>query len=80
MKILHKLIILTINKKWIGNTFWGVSTKYLQQYLNWYRIKEKLKHRNDKINAFIAKVSEDITAYQKYLEIEGRYEKLLSTQ
>ena len=67
-------------KKWIGNTFWGVSTKYLQQYLNWYRIKEKLKHRNDKINAFIAKVSEDITAYQKYLEIEGRYEKLLSTQ
>ena len=24
-------------KKWIGNTFWGVSTKYLQQYLNWYR-------------------------------------------
>lgn len=67
-------------KKWIDNTFWGVSTKYLQQYLNWYRIKEKLKHRNDKLNAFIDKVSEDITAYQKYQNIGLNYEKLISTQ
>lgn len=67
-------------KKWIDNTFWGVSTKYLQQYLNWYRIKEKFKHRTDKLNAFVNKVSEDITAYQKYTEIEDKYEKLLSTQ
>ena len=67
-------------KKWIDNTFWGVSTKYLQQYLNWYRIKEKLKHRNDKLNAFINKVAEDIYAQQKYLEIENRYLKLLATQ
>lgn len=67
-------------KKWIGNTFWGVSTKYLQQYLNWYRTKEKLKHRNDKLNAFIDKVAEDISAQQKYLTIEDRHQKLLSTQ
>ena len=67
-------------KKWIDSRFWGVSTKYLQQYLNWYRIKEKLKHRNDKLNAFVNKVSEDITAYQKYKNIELRYEKLISTQ
>jgi len=67
-------------KKWIDNTFWGVSTKYLQQYLNWYRIKEKIKYRNDKLNAFVNKVSEDITAYQKYQNIELKYEKLISTQ
>ena len=67
-------------KKWIDNTFWGVSTKYLQQYLNWYRIKEKLKHRNDKLNAFINKVAEDISAQHKYLTIEDGYQKLLSTQ
>lgn len=67
-------------KKWIGNTFWGVSTKYLQQYLNWYGIKEKLKYRNDQLNAFINKVAEDITAQQKYLAIESRYQKLLATQ
>lgn len=43
-------------KKWIKNTFWGVSTKYLQQYLNWHRIKERIKFRNDKLNAFIEKI------------------------
>lgn len=66
-------------KKWIDNTFWGVSTKYLQQYLNWYRIKEKLKHRNDKLIAFINKVAEDVSAQDKYLKIEDRYQNLLST-
>jgi hypothetical protein len=30
-------------KKWIDNTFWGVSTKYLQNYLNWFYLREKLK-------------------------------------
>lgn len=67
-------------KKWIDNTFWGVSTKYLQQYLNWYRVKEKIKHRNDKLNTFVVKVTEDITAYQKYKNIGLLYEKLTSTQ
>lgn len=67
-------------KKWIDNTFWGVSTKYLQQYLNWYRFKEKIKHRNDKLNAFVDKVTQDITAYQKYKNIELQYQKLISTQ
>ena len=67
-------------KKWIDNTFWGVSTKYLQQYLNWYRVKEEIKHTNDKLNTFVAKVAEDITAYQKYQNIGLQYEKLISTQ
>lgn len=67
-------------KKWIDNTFWGVSTKYLQQYLNWYRIKEKIKHRNDKLNMFVSKVTMDITAYQRYRNIELQYENLISTQ
>ncbi|VAW26909.1 hypothetical protein MNBD_BACTEROID06-1203, partial [hydrothermal vent metagenome] len=30
-------------KKWIYNVFWGVSTKYIQQYLNGFRMKEILK-------------------------------------
>ena len=29
-------------KKWIDNTFRGVSTKYLQNYLGWFRLNEKL--------------------------------------
>ena len=66
-------------KKWIDNTFWGVSTKYLQQYLNWYRTKEMIKNRNDKLKAVTQKVSEYITAYQKYKKIDSSYKQLIST-
>lgn len=66
-------------KKWIDNTFWGVSTKYLQQYLNWYRVKELIKNRNDKLKVFTQKASEDINAYHKYKAIDSCYEKLIST-
>ncbi len=33
-------------KKWINADFYGVSTKYLQNYLNWFRCKEKFKNRD----------------------------------
>lgn len=65
-------------KKWIDSTFCGVSTKYLQQYLNWYRINEQIKNRNDKLKVFTQKASQDITAYQKHKAINSCYEKLLS--
>ena len=67
-------------KKWIESTFWGVATKYLQQYLNWYRFKEKLKHENNKLKVFTEKVCQNSLAYQKYLEIENNYQILISTQ
>lgn len=66
-------------KKWIENTFWGVSTKYLQQYLNWYRIKESIKFRNDRVNAFIEKTI-NIGALKHFDQIHTNYEKLISTQ
>lgn len=31
-------------KKWINDDLYGVSTKYLQNYLNWFRCKEKFKN------------------------------------
>lgn len=66
-------------KKWLDNQFWGVSTKYLQQYLNWYRIKEQIKFRNDRLNAFMISSCLDITAHDTYKNIEQMYEKLIST-
>lgn len=66
-------------KKWIGSVFWGVSTKYLQQYLNWHRIKEKIKLRSDTVRAF----TEQITNYdglKNFWQIKTEYENLISTQ
>lgn len=65
-------------KKWIDNTFWGVSTKYLQQYLNWYKTKEKLKKLRNKTKALGEMVLSE-RAIERFLRIEPDYEKLIST-
>lgn len=67
-------------KKWIDNTFWGVSTKYLQQYLNWYKVKETLKNSKFITKSFAEKTVENIDALVKYKNIEIQYQKLISTQ
>lgn len=67
-------------KKWIDNTFWGVSTKYLQEYLNWFRVKELLKGTKQLSKEFSIKTTVDIKANLKFRQIPNRYELLLSTQ
>ncbi len=64
-------------KKWIENKFWGVSTKYLQQYLNWYRMKELLKESTQLVKEFSLKTTEDITANVKFKQIQDEYQKLI---
>ena len=66
-------------KKWIENTFWGVSTKYLQQYMNWYRVKEIIKSRSDRASAFVEQTI-NLGALKRYNQIQYRYENLISTQ
>ncbi|WP_121966176.1 IS1595 family transposase [Myroides sp. N17-2] len=67
-------------KKWINNTFWGVSTKYLQQYLNWFRIKEQIKGAKDILKEFALKTILDTKAYLSFKHISKRYQELISTQ
>lgn len=41
-------------KKWIASVFWGVSTKYLQNYLNWFKVVETvLKKESNQANALL---------------------------
>lgn len=41
-------------KKWIAGTFWEVATKYLQNYLNWFKaIETVLKNEKDQANALL---------------------------
>jgi len=64
-------------KKWLDNTFWGVSTKYLQQYLNWYRVKERLKGNAQLTREFSLRTTKDIKAGVKFGQIHGHYENLI---
>lgn len=69
-------------KKWIENRFWGVSTKYLQKYMNWYRIKEQLKGSSKFLEDFTTLSLADTSSRERYLRIHEDYMRLLhiSTQ
>lgn len=84
-KIYHVQHVNSIDsrlKKWIEYQFGGVSTKYLQKYLNWFRTKERLKYSREFLKEFTEKSLEDITAHNRYTVINQNYQDLvkLTTQ
>jgi transposase-like protein len=64
-------------KKWIGYHFGGVSTKYLQKYLNWFKAKEKLKQSKNFLKDFTNKSLEDISTIERYRLINQTYQELI---
>lgn len=67
-------------KKWLNEQFWGVSTKHLQQYLNWFRMKEALKGTAQPLSELANRTILDVKARAKYFEIENNYKLLISSQ
>ena len=67
-------------KKWIDNSFWGVSTKYLQNYLGWFRLNEKLKGSATFQKDFYVNTMRDTDTLKRYRYIEVGYKWLLATQ
>jgi len=67
-------------KKWIDSTFWGVSTKYLQNYLNWYRILEMHKNSMTAKQDIINCSTEDMLTLERYKLINQKYQNLIATQ
>ena len=67
-------------KKWIDSSFWGVSTKYLQNYLGWFRLNEKLKGSSRFLNEFIEQTVKNTDAIKRYNYIDVNYQWILATQ
>ena len=67
-------------KRWIQGRFVGVSTKYLQKYLNWFRTKEMLKQSTDFVSEFTDKSLQDIAAIKHYNAIQRNFEELCILQ
>jgi len=67
-------------KKWIDNTFWGVSTKYMQNYLGWFRLREKLKGSVNTVKDFMTQTVHETEARKRYEYINVSYQWLLATQ
>jgi len=66
-------------KRWLNGRFWGVSTKHLQGYLNWFRMKEVLKQTGQPLNEMANKTIMDIKAYARYCDINKEYNLLISS-
>lgn len=67
-------------KKWIDNTFWGVATKYLQNYLNWFYIREKLKREAFTTEKIMTIAFQNTNAQKQYKYNNFAYDALLATQ
>ena len=66
-------------KKWIGSTFWGVSTKYLQNYLNWYRVQQAFKNSLRSAEEIVKCSTNDLLSLARYRAIGENYEMLIAT-
>jgi transposase-like protein len=65
-------------KKWLEYQFNGVSTKYLQKYLNWFKAKEKLKDSKNYLLEFTEKSLESNYSKDTYKKITLKYEELMN--
>ncbi|MCK9499979.1 MAG: IS1595 family transposase [Bacteroidales bacterium] len=62
-------------ERWI-KPFYGVATKYLPQYLNWFVFLEKVKKSTNQIDDFARAVMLNANAIKQYREIEDKYLEL----
>jgi len=67
-------------KKWISGTFWGVSTKYLQNYLNWFYMREKMKNEGITTEKMALASLLNVHAIKQYRYNNFAYNMLLATQ
>jgi len=62
-------------ERWVKR-FYGVSTKYLSQYLNWFVFLEKVKKSTTQTLDLAKNVAIDISTIRNYRLINDRYENL----
>ena len=65
-------------ERWIKR-FYGVATKYLPQYLNWFVFLEKMKKSINPIKDFARVVMSNTDAIKVFHEIEDKYNELYVT-
>lgn len=62
-------------ERWL-KPFYGVATKYLQKYLNWFVYLQKIKNSADPLGDFAKVIMTNIKAIIEYRNIESTYNKL----
>jgi len=63
-------------KNWIDKQLLGVASKYLQNYMNWFHVKEKFTE-SEFIENIIKLSVANTNAIKDYRSIESRYANLM---
>ncbi len=71
----HINSIDNLYERWI-KPFYGVATKYLPQYLNWFVFLEKTKKSANRLNEFAKVIMSNANAIKDYRNIENKYMQL----
>jgi len=71
----HVNSIDNLYERWVKK-FYGVSTKYLPQYLNWFVFIRKMKKSNEPIIDLVRVMIKNSSAINDFRNIEDRYLKL----
>ena len=71
----HVNSIDNLYERWI-KPFYGVATKYLPQYLNWFIFLEKTKKSANKLDEFARIIMSNTNAIKDYRNIDGKYMEL----
>jgi transposase-like protein len=66
-------------ERWVKK-FYGIATKYLDNYLNWFVFLEKAKKSVSPVNDLALAVASNINAISNYQSVDFRYEKLINLQ
>lgn len=67
-------------KRWLTGRFGGVSTKYLQKYLDWFRTKEMLGQSTNYVRDFAERALLDTSAITNYRATQIHFENLCILQ
>jgi hypothetical protein len=66
-------------ERWVSK-FYGVATKYLANYMNWFVFQESIKKSANPFDNLIKAVADNSETLENYREIQLRYEKLINLQ
>lgn len=66
-------------ERWVSK-FYGIATKYLANYMNWFIFQESIKKSMNPFDDLIKAIATNNETIESYKEIQMRYKKLINLQ
>jgi len=66
-------------ERWVGK-FYGIATKYLANYMNWFVFQESIKKSINPLDELMKAIATNTTSIENYRNIPVRYKNLINLQ